>query len=151
LGRPVASGLFSSTAGIAVGTDDPTTETANRVGLSQTFYDELGRVWKAQRHKIDLADGSDDDHLQTLTWYDPAGRVAKVRGERFTKARYDGLGRVTHRFTLSSSDDADYGDAMAIDGDVVLEEHQSVYDDQGRLVMTAAISRLHNDFGAGQT
>ena len=62
----------SSTTNIVVGTDDPTTETSNRLALSQSFYDEMGRAWKTQRHKIDDADGSDDDNLQTLIWYDAA-------------------------------------------------------------------------------
>ena len=55
LGRRLATGSFSSTASIAVGTDDPTTEATNRLALTQTEYDELGRVWKSKRHKIDDA------------------------------------------------------------------------------------------------
>ena len=44
--RVIAVGGFSSTASITVASDDPTTETTNRVSLSQTFYDEQGRAWK---------------------------------------------------------------------------------------------------------
>jgi len=40
LGRQLASGLYSSTASIVVGTDIPTTETTNRLALSQTYFDE---------------------------------------------------------------------------------------------------------------
>ena len=58
MNRRVATGLFSSTGGITLGTDDPTTEATNRLALSQTFYDEVGRVWKSQRHEIDASDGS---------------------------------------------------------------------------------------------
>jgi len=56
MGRRIATGLFSSVGSIVVASDDPTTETANRLALSQTFYDEKGQVWKTQRHKIDDAE-----------------------------------------------------------------------------------------------
>ncbi|MCP3935871.1 MAG: hypothetical protein GY708_10920, partial [Actinomycetia bacterium] len=104
LGRVVERGSYSSTASIVVGTDNPASESANRLALSQSFYDELGRIYKTQRHKIDTADGSDDDNLVALTWYDEQGRVIMVDGEELSKTFYDRLGRVTHRFTLASVD-----------------------------------------------
>lgn len=64
IGRVIASGLFSSTASISLASDDPTTETANRLAFSETAYDERGRVFRTKRHKVDEADGSDDDNLR---------------------------------------------------------------------------------------
>ena len=64
MGRLIASGRFSAHSGIVVGTDDPTTETGNRMALRQTSFDEMGRAWKTQQHKIDPADGSDDDNAR---------------------------------------------------------------------------------------
>jgi RHS repeat-associated protein len=146
LGRVTASGLFSSTASIVVGTDDPTTETTNRMGLTQTFYDDLGRVWKSQRHKIDDADGSDDDNLQTLTWYDAAGRVIKVDGEQLVKYSYDRLGRTTNMFVLSSDNDSVYADMDDVTGDTVLEQHVTMIESStSNTLASIAILRHFSD------
>ena len=152
-GRLIASGQFSSTANIDIPNgDDPTTETSNRFALSQTFYDEKSQVWKTQRHKIDDADGSDDDNLQELTWYDAAGRTIKVDGGQLTKTVYDRLGRTTHQFVIASIDDAAYSDADDVSGDIVLQESQTTYDRDGGLVlMTAVIERHHDDYSTGET
>jgi YD repeat-containing protein len=153
MGRLIASGQFSSTGSITVGSDDPTTETANRLALSQTFFDELGRAWKSQFHKIDDADGSDDDNLQTLTWFDAAGHVIKVDGSQLTKAKFDRLGRQTHSFVLASDNDSVYADADDVAGDFVLLESQTVYEstDSDDVVMTGTISRFHDDLETGTT
>lgn len=157
-GRMIASGMFSSTANIDLNPtpptlpDDPTTETSNRLALSQTFYDEKGQVWKSQRHKIDDADGSDDDNLQELTWYDAAGKVIKVDGGQLTKTFYDRLDRATHQFDLASISDSAYADADDVSGDIVLQESQTTYDrDSGLALMSAVIERFHDDFSTGET
>ncbi|MEE8153797.1 MAG: hypothetical protein V3T53_02430 [Phycisphaerales bacterium] len=153
LGRLIASGQFSSTASIVVGTDDPTTETTNRLGLSQSFYDEMGRVWKSQRHKIDDADGSDDGNLQTLTWFDAAGRTIKVDGSQLTKTAFDRLGRQTHSFTLAKDNDSAYADADDVTGDYVLVESQTVYEstNSSDLLMRVTISREHDNSPTGDS
>ena len=153
MGRLIASGRFSSTSSIIVGTDDPTTETANRLYLSQAFYDQKGQVWKAQRHKIDAADGSDDDKLQTLTWYNAVGQVVKFDGEQLTKSKYDSLGRQTHQFTLASDNDTTYAHADDVTGDIVLEETQTVFEstDSNAVLMTMTIARHPDDKGPGET
>ena len=152
MGRRVATGQFSSTASIVVGTDDPTTETTNRLGLTQSFYDERGRVWKSQRHKIDDTDGSDDDNLQALTWFDDEGRVIKVDGHELKKTAYDRLGRLTHEFILASDNDTAYADADDVTGDIVLLERQDILDNNNGLTLArATISRFHSDFGTGET
>jgi hypothetical protein len=119
MGRVVASAQYSDDT-MDPETDDPATETTNRLTLTQTFYDEMGRVWKTQRHQIDDADGSDDDNLQSLTWHDAAGRVVKVDGAQLAQTLYDRLGRTTHRFVLARDNDTAYGDADDVSGDVVL-------------------------------
>src|SRR4030095_3546365 len=152
MSRRIATGLFSSTGSIVVGTDDPTTETANRMALTQTFYDQRRQVWKTQRHKIDDADGSDDDNVQTLSWYDAAGRTIKVDGGQLTKTLYDRLGRPTHQFVIASIDDAAYSDADDVSGDIVLQESQTTHDrDSGLVLMTAVIERHHDDYSTGET
>jgi RHS repeat-associated protein len=152
LGRQIATGLYSSSSGLGA-SSDPTTLATNRLALSQSFYDEKGQVWKTQRHKIDADDGSDDDTLETLTWYDATGRVIKTDGSQLTKTIYDRLGRTTHTFILAADDDTGYSDADDVTGDVVLEERQTVYDDEkrGQVWMSVSISRFHDDYGTGET
>jgi len=146
MGRRVATGLFSSTGSITALSDDPTTETTNRLALSQTFYDERGRVWKTQRHKIDDADGSDDDNLQTLTWYDEQGRVIKVDGSALTKTEYDGLGRATIEYTLAKDDDTAYTDVDDVIGDIVQQEVHTGYDgSKNDVILQVRVDRWHND------
>ncbi len=153
LGRATAVGQFSSTASIVVGTDTAAAETTNRMALSKTYYDERGRVYRTQRHKIDQSDGSDDDSLAADTWYDPVGRVIKVDGEQLTKTIYDRLGRATHQFTLASDNDTGYSDADDVTGDIVLLESQTTYEstDSDNVVMRASISRFHDDYDSGET
>jgi len=136
MGRATATGLYSSSSGLDAG-DDPTSLTTNRVGLSRTYFDEKGQVWKSTRHEIDLTDGSDDDNLETLTWYDPDGRVIKVDGSQLTKTRRDRLGRTTSQFILAVDDDTanTYTDVwdtsnlyVKVNGDIVLEQHETVYE-----------------------
>ncbi len=149
LGRNVATGGFSSVASISVSADDPTTETANRISLEQSFFDERGRIWKSQVHKIDIADGSDDDQLETLTWYDRAGRVAKTDGSTLEKIYYDGMDRETHRFILASDNDTTYSHSLDVSGDTVLVESQRVYDASDDLILQCRIDRHHDDTGTG--
>jgi RHS repeat-associated protein len=149
--RAIAVGGFSSTANIVVGTDDPTTETSNRVSLSQTFFDELGRAWKEQRHKIDVSDGSDDDNLQFTSWHDAYGRKVKHQGQRLQKWTFDRLDRPTHEFTLASTNDSAYADADDVAGDIVLVEQQTTLDASGQVLMEAVIQRFHDDKGSGET
>ncbi|MCC6675503.1 MAG: RHS repeat protein [Phycisphaerales bacterium] len=161
LGRVTATGLYSSASGLSA-SSAPTT-TTNRVGYSQTSYDEAGRVYRTIRHKVDQSDGSSDDTLNSDSWYDPAGRVVKVRGEQLVKTRYDRLGRATKRFTLAKDNDAHetYTDVYdttnfttKVDGDIVLEESQTVYDDAGKsglALMQVSISRLYDDLSNGRS
>jgi RHS repeat-associated protein len=153
LGRATAAAQYSSTSGIVLATENPRDESDNRLALSQTFYDELGRVWKSQRHKIDDADGSDDDNLQTLTWYDEDGRVIKLDGAQLTKTFHDRLGRRTHEFVLANDNDSGYGDADDVFGDIVLEESQTVFEsnDSDNVLMMVVIDRHHDDYGTGHT
>jgi RHS repeat-associated protein len=158
-GRTIATGLFNSTASVVVGTDDPTTETANRLALSRRNYDPKGQVWKTTRHKIDASDGSDDDNLESLSWYDATGRVIKQDGSQLTKTFYDRLGRPTHNFTLAVAKNSGggaenaYADADDVDYDIVLQEEQTVYESGNSDVVAAeiAIDRFHDDFGGGET
>lgn len=150
-GRAIARGVYSLSTGLTASTD-PTSVATNRIGLSETFYDERGRVWKTVRHEVNQSTGALGDSLVSLTWYDDEGRVVKTENSRgLRKTLYDRLGRVTHSFQLAKTNDAAYADAEGVSGDHVLEESQTHYDDQGRVVMSVAIQRAHDDRNAGTT
>ena len=151
-GRRLATGLFSLVGSINVNSDDPTTETTNRVALNETEYDELGRAWKSTRHKIDASDGSDDDSLDSEYWRDEVGRSIKQDADQLAKTTYDRLGRATHQFTLAEDNDTGYSDADDVSGDYVVEEAQSAYDSSSdELLMSVFIQREHDDWGGGAT
>ena len=126
-GSEIAVGQFSSTSGLDA-SSDPTAISTNRLALNETAYDELRRVWKTTRHKINQSTGSDDDSLTDERWYDERGRVIKVRGPRYSKTKYDRLGRETDAFVLANDDDSVYADAKDVSGDVVLEQRETRYD-----------------------
>ena len=150
LGRFTATGQYS--AGSVAAGDDPVTRFADRLSLSQTAYDEMGRVWKTQVHKITQSDGTDADDLQTLNWYDKAGRLIKSDGSQLAKILYDRLGRQTHQFILADDNDTAYADAEDVTGDIVLQETQTTYDpDTSDVIMMATIDRHHDDTGPGAT
>lgn len=152
LNRLTAVGVYSDSSGLTASTD-PTSTTSNRVELSQIFYDERGQVWKSQTHKIDQSDGSDDDQLLTLNWYDPDGSLIKVDGEQLDKMRYDRLGRTFQTFVLATDNDAGYSDVYdatdkfaTVDGDKVLAERQIAYDDdEDTVLVEAVVSRDYDD------
>jgi len=144
-GRVIATGLYSSSSGLT-GSTNPVSTTSNRVALTETSYDELGRIYMTTRHKIDQSTGASSDTIDTEMWYDDDGRVAKVAGATLTKTFYDRVGRVTNRFTLAADDDSTYSDATSgVSGDTVLVEDQTYYDDYGKTLMRVSIARHHDD------
>lgn len=150
-GARIATGQYSSASGLSASTD-PTSNATNRLALSETAYDEQGRAWKTIRHKIDPADGSDDDTLESLSWFDRRGQIVKEDGETLRKTRYDRLGRTTDEFILAEDDDSAYADVDDMSGDIVYEQHQTRYDaTHDTVVMRVSIERLYSDYGGSET
>ena len=151
-GRLTATGSYSSVASIDASSDDPVSESTNRLELLAVFYDERGQVWKSTVHEI-LTSGAADESLDTLTWYDAVGRVIKKEGDQLEKLAYDRLGRLTDRYILANDNDVAYADADDVNGDIVLEEHQTRYEsaDSDDVLMRVRIERYHDDYGIGET
>jgi RHS repeat-associated protein len=160
LNRVVASAGYSSSSGLTASTD-AVSNTTNRVSLSESLYDEAGRVWKSVRHKITQSGGSSGastDTLDSVSWYDASGRVVASRGGSVTKTNYDRLGRVDRMWTLSqlgstgftSVYDAATGKTL-IAGDTVVEESRMYRDaGTGLPLMQVQLSRAHtNTSGTG--
>jgi len=149
LGRQLAVASYSSTVNIVLATDDPVSETSNRLGLSESSFDARGRTASRKRHEI-ASNGTSTSSIESNTWLDEEGRVIKTTGGSYTKATYDRLGRRTHSFLLGGDNDTAYADADDVTGDIVLEEMQTAYQD-GKPVLSARIQRLHDDGSAGTT
>ena len=146
LNRTVAVGQFSSTSGLSA-SSDPTSVTTNRIGLNETFYDEMGRVWDSRRHEITQSSGADADHLDSQNWFDPVGRTIKIQGESLIKTQYDRVGRVANQFTLASTADTGYSSVYSsgttqVTGDTVVQQDETVYDNSsGNVIMRVSIAR----------
>jgi RHS repeat-associated protein len=146
VGRLIATAQYNAVTGLSVSSDPVNVETADsgntdRLALSRTYFDQKGQVYRTERYKIDQTNGNDDDYLTTDFWYDAVGRRIKVSGEQLSKTLYDRLGRSTNRFTLALARESDgdpevlYADADDVEYDVVLEEHQTVYQDTNNNVI----------------
>ncbi|QKK07512.1 MAG: hypothetical protein HND58_04595 [Planctomycetota bacterium] len=169
-GNVLASASYKSSTGLDA-TDDPESLATNRVSLSASVHDAMGRAYESRVYQINQSTGaielisSNDKHLRTLTWYDPEGRVMKTEGQQTTKTRYDRIGRATHRFVLADDDDSQYGHASAttaiwdsddyqtsLANDKVATESQTVYEAlTGNALMSVSIERDYDDYGGGQS
>jgi YD repeat-containing protein len=156
MGRELARGEYSSAPSP---TADPTSTTSGRTALSSTEYDQRGRVMRSHFYNIDPSNGTNTSSEKVTTdyWYDGTGRTLKVEGAKLSKTFYDRLGRETHSFVLATTDDgfdsATYGKVDDVSGDIVLVEHQTVYESTSsdEVVMRATIERFHDDYGGGET
>ncbi|MGD9689274.1 MAG: RHS repeat-associated core domain-containing protein [Phycisphaerales bacterium] len=150
LGRALAVAQYSSTSGLDAA-DNPLTLDTNRMALSETAYDQLGRAFKTTRHAIDPADGSDDDTLVSENWYSADGLLIKTVGEMVMKYEYDRLNRPVIAATMAKLSDADYAAADDCAGDIVAQESWTFYEstDCDNVLMSATIERFHTDLDSG--
>jgi hypothetical protein len=156
--REIAIGQFSSSSGLSTSTD-PTSTSTNRMALSETKFDEMGRVWETLRHNITQSNGTDADNLPTTNWRDERGRVVKTDGDELKKMKYDRIGRVTDEYILAKDDDTTYANVydstnhvVDVSGDIVLEQRETRYDAiAGTVLLQATIQRFHSDYGTGET
>jgi len=60
-----------------------------------------------------------------------------------SKTAYDRLGRAVRRYTLASTNDTTYADALTVTGDIVMEEHLTGHDpDTGHVVRTVGFQPM---------
>jgi YD repeat-containing protein len=154
--RAIASATLSSLSGVTITSNPTASSFSNRLSLSETSYDARGQVYRTVRHKINQSTGgiTSGEELTTNNWYDKDMRLIKTQGSSLTKYKYDRLGRRTHTFVLAKIDDTeanstittdDYDAAGTLAGDIVLEEHQTIYEDAtSNVLFTASLSRHHD-------
>ncbi len=146
-GRVIATGLYSSepTSG------NPATVATDRLALTESAFDERGRVWKTTRHEVDASDGSLDAAIENEMWYDDNGRVIKTEGEQITKTEHDALGRPVASFILAAHDDGTakntttYGYADDVTGDTVLQETRTYFETETGLPLMRTVIERHWD------
>ncbi|MEK6674488.1 MAG: RHS repeat-associated core domain-containing protein [Planctomycetota bacterium] len=109
LGRATVRGRYSASTNLDPGDDPATTEDANRQGLSKTYYDEAGRVYKTESYD-DPSGSPPANALVSNTYYDRNNRVWATDGANtgigFTI--YDGAGRRTQTMQGTQFDAAKY-------------------------------------------
>jgi RHS repeat-associated protein len=118
---------------------------------SRTYYDELGRVYRAETYNVDTIGEVGANPLHTDTWYDSRGNVIKqaAPGGLVTKTAYDGAGRATAEYETDGGGDAGYADADDVTGDKVLDQTEYAYDGNGNVLTTTTRQRFHDATGTG--
>jgi hypothetical protein len=122
-----------------------TTSTGMLVARTDTFYDDLDRVYSTVLYGVDLTSGATTGSLAGNTWYAAAGNVIKQQqpGQRtFTKTVYDGAGRRVAAYTGYDLAETSYTDAASIADDTILEQVQTAYDEAGGAILFTTRRRL---------
>jgi len=109
LNRVTASASYSATTNLDPGDDPATTEYANRLDLSVTYFDEMGRVFKTESYDDPDANPPASE-LASVTYRDRRGLVWATdpanSGISFTQ--YDGAGRRIQNASGTQFDVAKY-------------------------------------------
>ena len=120
---------------------------------SETFYDDLGRVYQTKRYAVDVSDGSVGNALVSNTWYDAAGNAIKQQSagsQAFTKTVYDSLGRAVKQYVGHDTDETAYADASSVSDDTIVEQSETTFDDAGNVLQTTTRQRFHNATGTSE-
>jgi hypothetical protein len=152
LGRAIATGQYSSASGLSVSTDPVATAT-NRMALSETSYDQRGRVHSSTQHGIDPTTGASDGTIISRNWYDARGQTVKSTGNRITKTEYDRLGRTIGTYLIAqTAASPTYTSALSVgSSDTVVEETRHVLDPEtGASLLSFHFMRAHDHSGTGK-
>lgn len=117
-----------------------------------TSYDELGRAYRTDTYSVDPSSGSvGSDTLYSLTWFDARGQVIKTLspGGLVQKMAYDGVGRTTTSYTSDGGGDSGYSDADDVTSDIVLNQIEYTYDEDGKVLKVLSRERFHDASGTG--
>ncbi|MFO1458227.1 MAG: RHS repeat-associated core domain-containing protein [Verrucomicrobiota bacterium] len=125
----------------------------NLIGLQETSFDNLGRVFRTKVYAVNPSTGSIGNSLVNDFWYDACGQTLKTKlagSSTLQKFAYNGAGWALKQYrTLNTSDDT-YSEAAVVTGDTVLEQVEFLYDDAKNLIQTTTRQRFHNATGVGE-
>lgn len=123
-----------------------------RRSKSTTEYDDRGRVFRTRVYSIDPSSGSEGRDLTTDYWYDGRGLTIKTAapGAPVWKMSYDGAGRLIAQYATDGGDDSvGYSAADDVTGDVVYEQTEFDYDENGQTIKQTQRLRHHDASGTG--
>jgi len=152
LGRVLATGLYSNT-NLEVG-DDPTTlaadGTTKRVALSETAYDQMGRVYKTTTWEVNASTGAKGIDLVTNTYHDRNSRIVAVDAPNtgVIEHQYDGAGRETATRWATALESTTYtsGAFNYLDDDEnIVQVVEQTYDDASNVTKTITKELNHDD------
>ena len=125
---------------------------------TENLYDNLDQIYESNVYEVEQQDaqnrGTVGDYLPTDYWYDGDGNVIKTQtgAGPFTKIQYDGLGLPVVQYVGYDLDETtadlydEYGNAqLALDGDTIVQQNQTWFDQAGEAVATATYERLPDD------
>ncbi len=123
--------------------------------LTMTQYDEQGRVFQTTTYNVNQTSGSyatdSNATIVSQMWFDHRGDVVETASteQAWDKMQYDGAGRLTASYVLSSNNDTSWADALNVTGDTVMQETQSIYDGDGNVVLSIDRTAFDGDSGVG--
>jgi RHS repeat-associated protein len=129
-----------------------TTATGNLIARFTTAYDDRGRVYQSITFGVDPTTGLVGNSLTSNIWYDAAGNALKNQpagAQTFTKSVYDGIGRMTIRYTGYNLTDSSYANASSVATDTILEQVETAYDAASNVIQVNYRQRYHNAMGVG--
>jgi RHS repeat-associated protein len=115
-------------------------------------YDDQGRLYQKLVYAVDPATGAvSSAALATNYYYDHRGdqMAESVPGGLWTKDVYDGAGRLVVAYTTDGGGGNSWAGASGVTNDIVLEQTESVYDEDGNAIETINRQRFHNATGTG--
>jgi len=149
LGRVTASATYNSTSGLDAGDDPAATEAANRLSLSKTHYDEMGRVYKSERF-MDPSDSTPADALTNNTYRDRRGLVVATDSANggVTETVYDGAGRRTQGRRATELESTKYTSGAfnyLDDNENIVQVSDYTLDESSRVTQTVHKELNHDD------
>jgi len=128
------------------------TPSGNLIARALTYFDDRSRVYQTIRYGVDPTTGAVGNGLVDNKWYDAARNLLKVQpagSQGFNKMVYDGVGRVTTRYSGYNLTDQSYANASSVATDTILEQVETSYDAASNVIQTATRLRYHNATGVG--
>ncbi len=117
------------------------------IAQNNTYFDNLGRVYKTTVTAVDPGSGGTGNTLASNTWYDPAGNVAKslpAGSLAFTKTKYDSVNRAIGRYVgyYTATEPESYANAITITANnKIFEQTLTTFDDASNVLQVAAYQR----------
>jgi len=129
------------------------TVSGNLIARDEKLYDPRGLVYRTIRWGVDPATGTVGNSLTNNFWFDAAGNEIKSLPaglQLFTKTVIDSLSRAIRHYIGYDLDESTYSEAGTVDGDTILEQIETAFDDASNVIQVTKRQRYH-DAAASET